>query len=346
MLFHKVPCRSYKRFIFIPFIIAAAFFMRTECLQALGASLPYVTFYPAVMFSAIYGGFLVGLLSTILSVFIIVFLIIKPADPLVLTHTDWVGMAVFFLSCIMLSYVCETMHRALEQVHQRTAELVESEKKLARLDRLHLVGQMAASIGHEVRNPMTTVRGYLQMFQKNEKYSEHKYRFDLMIDELDRANSIITEFLSLSNNKAISLKIDNLNAVITNVFPLIQADALQNGQNIHFESGDIPDIFFDKKEMCQLVLNLVRNSVEATPIGGTITIKTNVVDGKVVLSVHDTGHGIPIEILDQIGTPFVTTKETGTGLGLSICYKIAERNKATIDVKTSTKGTDFYICFS
>lgn len=345
MLLNKAIHHGYKKYIFSVFITAVSFFVRTFFLQAIEASLPYVTFYPAVMFAGLYGGFTAGVLSTILSGLVISLFIIMPNEPFALTYTDRMGMAVFLLSCLMISYICETMHRSQEKMQRRTAELMESEKKLVRLDRLYLVGQMAASLGHEIRNPMTTVRGFLQLFQNNEKYHEHKERFDLMIGELDRANCIITEFLSLANNKAIDLKSDNLNAVITSILPLIEIDALKTGQNVHFESSDIPNIVFDKKEMCQLVLNLVRNSMEATPFGGTITIRTSVVGGQVVLSVHDTGIGIPIEILNQLGTPFVTTKDTGTGLGLSICYKIAERNKATIDVKTSIRGTNFYICF-
>jgi len=326
-------------------VTGVAFFVRTVFLQAFGASLPYVTFYPAVMFAAIYGGFAAGLLSTILSGFFISLMILSPIDPSVLAPTDWIGMAVFLISCLMLSYVCETRHQAQEKVLQYTTELIENEKKMARLDRLHLVGQMAVSIGHEVRNPMTTVRGYLQLFQNNEKYSEYKDRLDLMIEEIDRANAIITEFISLANYKAINLQRNNLNAVLNSILPLIQADALRTEQNVYFEPNDIPDVVFDKEEICQLVLNLVRNSLEATRFSGIIRIRTSLVNGQVVLSVYDTGHGISKDILDHLGTPFVTTKDTGIGLGLPICYSIAERNKATIHVKTSKTGTNFDICF-
>jgi signal transduction histidine kinase len=353
MSLNMIPLKGWKTYILAIFITIIAYFVRAKLLHALGANLPYVTFYPAVMFSALYGGLSAGLLSTLLSGIIISVWIMGAIHSFGFTPTDLLGMIVFLTSCIILSFICATMHHTQKKLQLRTAELlernsalIESDKNWARLSRLDLVGQMAASIGHEVRNPMTTVRGYLQMFRNNESYIAHRDRFDIMIAELDRANSIITEYLSLAKNKSIQLKKGNINTVIINLFPLIQANALELGHSVHLETNNIPDILFDKEELCQLILNLIRNSLEATPLGGTITIKTSLLNEQVVLSVHDTGPGIPQNILDQIGTPFLTTKDSGTGLGLSVCYKIAERNKASIQVKTSNHGTNFFIIFS
>jgi signal transduction histidine kinase len=353
MSLHIVPLKGWKTYILAIVITTIAYFVRTELLHALGANLSYVTFYPAVMLAALYGGLSAGLLSTLLSGIVISIWIMESVHFFNFTSTDWLGMIVFLSSCIILSFICETMHHTQRKLQLRTAELlernsalIESDKNWARLSRLNLVGQMAASIGHEVRNPMTTVRGYLQMFRNNESYIEHRDRFDIMIAELDRANSIITEYLSLAKNKTIQLKRDNINTVITNLFPLIQANALELGHSIQLETSNIPDILFDKEEICQLILNLIRNSLEATPPDGTITIRTSLIEELVVLSIHDTGPGIPQNILDQIGTPFLTTKDSGTGLGLSVCYKIAERNNASIQVKTSSHGTIFFIIFS
>lgn len=217
--------------------------------------------------------------------------------------------------------------------------------ELARLDRLNIVGEMAAGIGHEVRNPLTTVRGYLQMFSLKTKYSEDQERFGIMIEELDRANSIITEFLSLAKNKAVNLIPGNLNGTIHALFPLLQADAFRLGHEVQADVGDIPVICYDDKEMRQLILNLVRNGLEAMETAGVITIRTYTECDNVILAVQDTGHGIPKEVLDKIGIPFVTTKEAGTGLGLSVCYRIADRHQAKIEVKTSPQGTTFYVKF-
>ena len=220
------------------------------------------------------------------------------------------------------------------------------EKELARLDRLNLIGEMAAGIGHEVRNPMTTVRGFLQLYRKKDSFIQYKEIFDLMIDELDRANSIITEFLSLAKNKVLNLTLQDLNTILTNLSPLIQADAMQFDKYINLQLDEIPKLPLDEKEIRQLILNLVRNGLEAMSSGGNLSIRTYIEGQEMVLSVQDQGKGIEPDILEKIGTPFFTTKDSGTGLGLAICYGIAARHNAVINIKTSPKGTTFLVMFN
>lgn len=217
--------------------------------------------------------------------------------------------------------------------------------EIARLDRLNLVGEMAAGIGHEIRNPMTAVRGFLQLYREREAFAQYKETLDLMISELDRANSIITEYLSLAKNRAVELKEQNLNSIVNNLFPLITADALMTDKCIGKELGEIPDLFLDEKEMRQLILNLVRNGLEAMPPGGNLTIKTFLDGDQVIMAVQDQGKGIEPEVLEKIGTPFFTTKDYGTGLGLAVCYSIAARHNADIRIETGPTGTTFYVRF-
>jgi len=198
------------------------------------------------------------------------------------------------------------------------------EREMSRLDQLNVVGELAASIGHEIRNPMTSVRGFLQMLKENINYKEHGY-YDLMIEELDRANSIITEFLSLAKNKAVDLKLLSLNSIIESLYPLIQADAIAQDKYVNLELSEIPPLLLDEKEIRQLILNLARNGLEAMDVFKTLTIKTSQFEGEVILAVEDEGKGIHPEVLEKIGSPFFTTKEQGTGLGLSVCYSIIAR---------------------
>lgn len=219
------------------------------------------------------------------------------------------------------------------------------ETEISRLDKLNLVGEMAAGIGHEIRNPLTTVRGYLQMFRRKEQYAEHQEQFTTMIEELDRANFIISEFLSLAKNKSLELRPGNLNNIVNVLFPLLQADAFSSGHAVKLETSFIPDLQLDEREIRQLILNLARNGLEAMPPGGTVTIKTYHKKAEVKLVITDTGSGMTKEILDRLGTPFFTTKDKGTGLGLAVCYGIAQHHNARIDVKTSAKGTTFFVNF-
>lgn len=228
---------------------------------------------------------------------------------------------------------------------EEMARREQMEKEMARLDRMNLIGEMAAGIGHEIRNPMTTVRGFLQLMEEKDRYAQDKEFIKLMLSELDRANSIIAEFLSLAKNKAVDLKENNLNKIIESLFPLIQADALVTDKNIERELGDIPVLLLDEKEIRQLILNLVRNGLEAMSAGGKLMIRTVVDEGEAVLAVQDEGSGIADELLGKIGTPFFTTKDTGTGLGLAVCHSIAARHKARIDLKSTPEGTTFYVRF-
>ncbi|MEN6348016.1 MAG: PocR ligand-binding domain-containing protein [Syntrophomonas sp.] len=219
------------------------------------------------------------------------------------------------------------------------------EVEMTRLDRLNVVGEMAASIGHEVRNPMTTVRGYLQLLREKKDYDQEIEYFDMMIEELDRANSIISEFLSLAKNKMVDMTPGNLNSIINKSLPLIQAKAISRDQYIKLETNELPDLLLDAKGIRQLVINLVNNGLEAMYSRGVVTIRTFLEENNVVLEVRDEGHGIDRELLDKLGTPFFTTKEQGTGLGLAVCYRIATVHNAKINIETGSTGTTFYVKF-
>jgi two-component system sporulation sensor kinase C len=231
------------------------------------------------------------------------------------------------------------------RVSEDITESKRMEKEMARLDRLNLVGEMAAGLGHEIRNPMTSVRGFLQLLSTKKECLIYKGYFDLMIDELDRANSIITEYLTMAKDKAIVLELKSLNSIITTMQPLLFSDATKSEKKIYFALQEMPDLLLDEKEIRQLILNLVRNGLEAMRPGGALTIKTYLEDTEAVLSVQDQGSGISPEVLEKIGTPFFTTKDTGTGLGLAVCYSIAARHNASLKVATGPGGTTFYVRF-
>jgi len=222
----------------------------------------------------------------------------------------------------------------------------EQTEKMTRLDRLNIIGEMAAGIAHEIRNPMTTVRGLLQFMGTKQEFITHKENLALMINELDRANSIITEFLSLAKNRAMEFSEHNLNTIIQDIYPLLQADALCNDCEITLNLNNLPTMSVDQNSIRQLLLNMVRNGLDAMPRYGIITISTEMAGSKVLLSIADSGIGIPLEIRDKLGTPFFTTKEQGTGLGLAICFRIVQRHAAILTVDSELgKGTTFTIEF-
>ena len=241
----------------------------------------------------------------------------------------------------------EELQAANDSLTREMLERKRTEIEMVKLDRLNLIGEMAASISHEVRNPMTTVKGFLQLLHKKQDPMDKEY-FDIMIEELDRANSILSEFLSVTRNKATMLECHNINDIVTSILPLVQADAQNNDKLLTVELNNVPDLQLDSQEIRQLLLNLVRNGFEAMSSGGQLKIRTFSTNNVVTLVVSDEGNGIEQGILDKLGTPFITTKEQGTGLGLglAVCYGIVSRHNGTINVETGPAGSSIYASFT
>ena len=219
--------------------------------------------------------------------------------------------------------------------------------ELAKLDRLNLIGEMAAGVAHEVRNPMTAVRGYLQLIMAKSG-REFEKQFKIVLEELDRANSIISDFLSLARDKSSDKKEQNLNDVIMTISPLIYGDAMKREVSVKLQLADsLPNLYLNDSEIKQLILNFSRNAIEAMEQKGCLTIKTREFNGQLELSIQDTGCGIPKEQLAKIFDPFYTTKSNGTGLGLGVCLSIVKRHQGVIDVKSQPGvGTTFTIIFN
>jgi len=219
------------------------------------------------------------------------------------------------------------------------------ENELARLGQLKSVAQLSAGLVHEIRNPITTVRGFLQILYGNEELNQYRDYFDLMIKELDDANHLITDFLSMAKEKESHFAWQDLNSLIQSLFSVFNAEATLKNHKIILDLGEINDIYMDGNQIRQLIVNLVNNGIESMEAGGVLTIRTASQGEYIVLSVEDKGSGIDSEIMNRIGTPFFTTKEKGTGLGLSICQNIADKHKAKIKIKSSTDGSTFSVWF-
>ncbi len=219
------------------------------------------------------------------------------------------------------------------------------ENEFARIEQLKTIGQLSAGLVHEIRNTLTTVRGFLQFLGSNEELHAYGKYFDLMISELDGANHLINEFLTMAKENESNFAWQDLNHLIRALYPVLANEARQNNHKIELALGEINDIYMDGNQIRQLIVNLVNNGLEAMQQAGVIMIKTYSQGENVILSVEDQGKGIDPEILPLIGTPFFTTKEQGTGLGLSICNNIAARHKAETNIESNREGSIFSVCF-
>lgn len=271
----------------------------------------------------------------------------------ILLEGNYVNATVAVIFAIFLSILLSNMMErdflyrySLEDiVKERTMELEKSLEKVQKYERINLIDKMAATVAHEVRNPLTTIKGFLQLLKNKQHDRENVEYFNIMISEIDRANSMIAEFLSMSRSKATAMRWGNITKVITSLLPLIDADATFKNMRLSTDFSDVPEILLDEQEINQLVLNLARNGIEAMTEGGCLTLKIYQDDDEVILLVADEGPGIKQEILNKLGTPFFTTKETGTGLGLVVCNSIAERHNAKLQIKSGVKGSTFEVHF-
>lgn len=254
-------------------------------------------------------------------------------------------MAYISTSPITNSYTGETIGAVL--VIQDISELHSLRNELGNLERLSLVGQMAASITHEIRNPMAVVRGFLQLMKEKSPASlDHYYR--IVMEELDRANGIINDFLSLAQNRNTEMEECHLHDIIQDLIPLLWADANLRGQSIEVNLDEqVPRLRLNAKEIKQLILNLSRNGMEAMQEKGQLTLETRHEDGAVKFIVRDTGAGISKAQQERLFEPFYTTKAKGTGLGLALCLSVVERHHAKITVDSEEGvGTSFTVKFT
>ncbi|MGP4082291.1 ATP-binding protein [Pseudalkalibacillus sp. R45] len=199
------------------------------------------------------------------------------------------------------------------------------------LGKLSVVGQMAASIAHEIRNPLTTVRGMIQFLSLHTEDRQLKQHAPLMIDELDRSNKIISDYLSLVKPSEMKLCDVNLKEVVENITHLLSPLGAFNNVIIKSELSKPFYVKADEQQLKQCLINLIKNGIEAIDGGGTIYVRwRQSTSDSVDLIIVDTGKGMTHEELQKVGLPFYTTKTKGTGLGTMITYRLVNNMKGSI----------------
>ncbi|WP_307342516.1 ATP-binding protein [Caldalkalibacillus uzonensis] len=224
------------------------------------------------------------------------------------------------------------------------------ENQIHRNERLAMIGQMAAGTAHEIRNPLTSIRGFLQILNKTLKernmMREVEYT-NIMLDEIDRINHLVGEFLLLSKSRETRYEKIDLALLMKQFLPIIQNEALLHGIEVQTKDFDnLPPIVGDKELLKQVFLNICKNAIEAMGNQGRLTLSHHFLPEEQMISINikDTGPGIPPYVIDKIFEPFFTTKEEGTGLGLSVCQRIIHDMGGKIRVSSKGYGTTFHIC--
>jgi len=208
--------------------------------------------------------------------------------------------------------------------------LRQTEERLSRSEKLSVVGELSASVAHEIRNPLTSLKGFVQLLQMED--DKHQDYYQIMLDELNRINHIVGELLLLAKPQHLQYSKQAIQKILKDVISLLGVEAtLYNVQiESNFPKEDLI-IECEPNQLKQLFINLIKNSIEASKNGGTIWISLKQIEDKQIsITVKDNGSGISKERLEKIGEPFYSSKEKGTGLGLTVSYKIVQSHKGTI----------------
>lgn len=250
------------------------------------------------------------------------------------------------------------MGGAVSVIHDVT-ELKKFEEEAKRAERLKALGSLAAGVAHEIRNPLNAISIATQRLKKEfiptKNEDEYTSFTNTILKEIKRLDLIINQFLSLAKAHKLNLAETDLNSLLNEILKLVEMEAQDKKVKIEKRIEKLPKIRVDKEELKKALLNILLNSVQATPKGGKVFFesffdeskKSEGSFGEVLIKVKDSGPGIPKENLRRIFQPYFTTKEKGTGLGLAIAYRIIADHKGKIEVQSEEgKGTTFTIKLS
>lgn len=221
-------------------------------------------------------------------------------------------------------------------------------------DKLAMLGKISASIAHEIRNPLTSIRGFIQLLRPHLVNLGKEEYARIILTEIDRANDIIYEFLNSSKPSAPETKVVAVSSLLKEVVLLTESEALMKGCQINLHTEEMPPAFIsvDVKQIKQVILNIIKNALDAINeqhvenFTGIIDISARDNGKNISICISDNGAGMDQNTLNHLFNPFFTTKESGTGLGLSVSYSIIRNHGGSIAVDSEIgEGTEFVITF-
>ena len=226
--------------------------------------------------------------------------------------------------------------------------LYEFDEKLER-EKALLLAEMAPVFAHEIRNPLGSIKGAAQYLQLEASTEEHSKLLNVIIEEVNRLNTVVSQFLDYARPFSIKILRQDINAIILKAVSIIAANRLTDNIVLSRELHEgLPAVKVDEQQLLQVMINISLNAIEAMPHGGTLTFRTSQIEtsagAAVGITIRDTGSGIEPDKLKNIFKPFYTTKERGVGLGLAICQKIIKEHGGSIRVKSLPgQGSVFFI---
>jgi two-component system, sporulation sensor kinase A len=219
-------------------------------------------------------------------------------------------------------------------VGRNITDRVNNDAALRNLDRLSIIGQLAAGVAHEIRNPLTSLKGFSKLLQSSVNKEKQDNYLSIIMEELDRIDIIVNEFMSLAKPQAIEFEKGNLMSILESTIMVLHPQALLHNVQIHLKRSE-NDIMLlcSPPQLKQVFVNFLKNAIEAMPNGGNVYISTQQIEsGRVRIAFADEGAGIDDEMLKHLGTPFYTTKDKGIGLGLTVSNKIIQEHQGLMTI--------------
>ncbi|MFC4798623.1 ATP-binding protein [Neobacillus sp. GCM10023253] len=234
--------------------------------------------------------------------------------------------------------------RDITEKRDMVNKLEEREERLRRTEKLSVVGELSASVAHEIRNPLTSLKGFVQLLKVEDE--RHQFYYQIMLDELDRINHIVGELLLLAKPQAVKFTKADVKKLLKDVISLLSSEASYHNVQIESRFPNVEmTIECEPNQLKQLFINIIKNAIEASGNGGMVTISFKKMEPETIsIVIEDNGCGISEERLAKIGEPFYSSKEKGTGLGLTVSFKIVESHHGTIHFESrENQGTSVHI---
>lgn len=267
-----------------------------------------------------------------------VVLVVQPISELHANIASFLSRNVVIIMFALLVIVLAAYYLVLFRKREEESTMLQAEK-------LSIVGELAAGMAHEIRNPLTSIKGFIQLATSAKRALPPEH-LDIIIDEVDRIEGIIKETMLLAKPAPTQFKTVSLQQLWEETQIIMQPQANLRGVELQMTiEKDLPTLLAEPNHLKQVFINLIRNSVEAAPdSGGQISVSVKKVQRNIVVSFQDNGRGIPQTVLKNLGRPFISTKDTGTGLGLTVSYRIIQNHGGKIDVSSKQgQGTTFTI---
>ena len=228
------------------------------------------------------------------------------------------------------------LEESYAKLREQADLILEIEEQLRRADRLTALGELAAGMAHEFRNPLGSIRGTAEILQDGIDPADPRAEFArILVKEVDRLNRVVQDFLDFARPASAEERCSeciDVNEALREILLLTQQPASKSGVDVRLDAGGLPLLSGHREQLKQAFLNLILNALQAMPAGGSLTVTTAVEEADVRIDFADTGQGIAPADLPRIFNPFFTTRRDGTGLGLAITHRIVQGHGGRIDV--------------